>query len=85
MGFELDGGEVGLLVFADAMHSPIQVTHPEWALAGDPDPHQAMKTRKKVLSRLADDATIGFGIHFADVGFGRTSTTADGLMWKPLP
>jgi glyoxylase-like metal-dependent hydrolase (beta-lactamase superfamily II) len=84
MGFELDGGEVGLLVFADAMHSPIQVTHPEWTLAGDPDKHQAMQTRKKVLSRLADDATIGFGIHFADVGFGRPIRTADVVTWKPL-
>jgi glyoxylase-like metal-dependent hydrolase (beta-lactamase superfamily II) len=85
-GFWLDGGDgARLLVFADVMHSPIQVTHPEWPLIGEPDPQRSEQTRREVLTHLADGSTIGFGIHFADVQFGRARRTAEGLAWEPLP
>lgn len=84
-GFWLDGDGARLLVFADVMHSPIQVIHPEWPLVGEPDPQRSELTRRKILDSLRDGSTIGFGIHFADAQFGRPRVTADGLVWEPLP
>ncbi|BCJ48627.1 MBL fold hydrolase [Actinoplanes sp. NBRC 14428] len=85
-GFVLDGGDgTRLLVFADVMHSPIQVTHPGWHLVGEPDPQRSEQTRREILRQLKDESTIGFGIHFADAQFGRPRETPDGLIWEPLP
>jgi glyoxylase-like metal-dependent hydrolase (beta-lactamase superfamily II) len=85
-GFWLDGGDGAcLLAFADVMHSPIQVTHPEWPLIGEPDPQRSEQTRREILHRLRGESTIGFGIHFADAQFGRPRETANGLVWEPLP
>jgi glyoxylase-like metal-dependent hydrolase (beta-lactamase superfamily II) len=83
-GFEVDGGDMRLLVFADALHSALQVTHPQWALMGDLNPERSAQTRQDVLGRLTDTGTIGFGIHFADVQFGRPRKSDGGLEWEPL-
>lgn len=35
-------------------------------------------------SRLWDRRALGFGIHFADAGFGRVRRTGTELTWEPL-
>jgi len=78
-GFTVTGDHSRLLAFADVMHSPLQVQNPDWAVLGEPDPAASGTTRRRVLEDLAEEGTIGFGIHFADVPFG---TVRNG-QWVP--
>jgi glyoxylase-like metal-dependent hydrolase (beta-lactamase superfamily II) len=84
MGFEVASGGEHLLAFADVFHSPVQVTHPDWVLAGDLVPQESAAMRRAVLNRLADQQTLGFGIHFADAGFGTVRQAGTEFTWEPL-
>ncbi|CAL9660658.1 MBL fold metallo-hydrolase [Streptomyces sp. enrichment culture] len=82
--YVITGGQRRLIAFGDAMHSPIQIAHPEWSAASDHDPAQAAEFRRDLVTELARPHTIGFGIHFADVVFGRVRHGADGPSWQPV-
>ncbi len=81
IGFEVIADDARLVGFADVFHSPVQIAHPDWPLVGDPAPEASAQMRQRVLGRLQEHGTIGFGMHFADVPFGRVSGTS----WEPLP
>ncbi|MFF0624096.1 MBL fold metallo-hydrolase [Streptomyces sp. NPDC004296] len=83
-GYEITGGGRRLIAFGDALHSPIQVDHPEWSAAPDHDPALAADTRRRLVAELREPDTIGFGIHFADVVFGQVRPGGDGPAWRPL-
>jgi glyoxylase-like metal-dependent hydrolase (beta-lactamase superfamily II) len=85
MGFEAAEAGDRLLGFADVFHSPVQIAHPDWVLVGDPNPQESTQMRRRVLDRLRDTSTIGFGMHFADVFFGRLTQRDDRATWEPLP
>ncbi|WP_209305776.1 MBL fold metallo-hydrolase [Mycobacterium sp. PS03-16] len=76
------GGET-LIAFGDAFHSAAQIAHPEWADGMDHDTRTARVTREALLSRLIRPDTYGFGVHFADVTFGRVIPVPDGFAWQP--
>lgn len=82
--YVITSGGQRLIAFGDALHSPIQVAHPEWSTAFDHDPVRAADHRRQLVSELAEPDTIGFGIHFADVVFGRVRRDGDDLAWRPL-
>ncbi|MET9826499.1 MBL fold metallo-hydrolase [Streptomyces sp. NPDC006349] len=84
MGYEVTSGDDCLLAFADVLHSPAQVAHPDWAIVGEPAPDVSAGLRREVLGRLADEGIVGFGIHFADVPFGRVRRAGDAFAWQPL-
>lgn len=42
-----------LLLCGDAIHSPVQVSHPKWATFVCEDPDQAIATREKLIERAA--------------------------------
>ncbi|MGH4031611.1 MBL fold metallo-hydrolase [Actinomycetota bacterium Odt1-20B] len=79
-----------LIAFGDALHSPIQVGHPEWSAAPDHDSAQSADFRRRLVAELQEPDTIGFGIHFADVAFGRVRAEGaegaerDRLSWQPV-
>lgn len=81
--YVITSGSQRLIAFGDAMHSPIQVSHPEWAAAPDLDPVQASEHRRRLVDDLAKPGTLGFGVHFADVVFGRVRPGGDQLVWQP--
>lgn len=60
-----------LIAFGDALHSPVQITHPELSAASDHDPAEAVASRRRLIGELTAPDVLGFGIHFADVQFGR--------------
>ncbi|WP_200886652.1 MBL fold metallo-hydrolase [Phaeacidiphilus oryzae] len=83
--YVITGGGRRLIAFGDAMHSPIQVDHPEWSAAADLDPERAARERRRLVAELAEPDTLGFGVHFADVVFGRVVPGAgDGPAWRPI-
>lgn len=82
--YVITGGGKRLIAFGDALHSPIQVEHPEWSSAVDYDTARSGRHRRRLLAELAEPDTIGFGIHFADVVFGRVRRDSAGATWQPL-
>ncbi|WP_245562770.1 MBL fold metallo-hydrolase [Nocardia araoensis] len=77
------GGE-RLIAFGDALHTPFQVDHPDWSCVYDHDPVRAADHRRRLVAELEEPDTIGFGVHFADVVFGRVRRDGDGPAWHPL-
>lgn len=78
--YVITAGDQRVLAFGDAMHSPVQVLDPDWGAVSDHDRTQAAAYRRRLVEELATPNTIGFGIHFADVQFGRV---VDGT-WQPV-
>jgi glyoxylase-like metal-dependent hydrolase (beta-lactamase superfamily II) len=79
--YVISSGGQRLIAFGDAMHSSIQIEHPDWGAAPDHDPVAAADARRRLVAELAEPGTIGFGVHFADVVFGQV--VADGT-WRPV-
>lgn len=77
------GGE-RLIVIGDALHSSIQVEHPEWSAAPDVDPVLSARHRAALVAELAGPGTIGYGGHFADVVFGTVHADGGGHAWRPV-
>ncbi len=82
--YVITGGGRRLIAFGDAVHSPIQIDHPDWSSAFDHDRAQTAAHRRRLVAELAEPGTIGFGVHFADVVFGHVRQDADGPAWRPL-
>jgi glyoxylase-like metal-dependent hydrolase (beta-lactamase superfamily II) len=73
-----------LIAFGDALHSPVQIEHPEFSAASDHDSARSAEFRHRLVAELADSDTIGFGIHFADVVFGRVRRDGGRSVWQPV-
>jgi glyoxylase-like metal-dependent hydrolase (beta-lactamase superfamily II) len=73
-----------LIAFGDALHSPIQIANPSWSAAPDHDTVRSTEWRHRLVDELAKPDTIGFGIHFADVVFGRVDTSGERPVWSPV-
>lgn len=82
--YVITGGGRRLIAFGDAVHSPIQIDHPEWSSAFDHDPALTADHRRRLVAELAEPDTIGFGVHFADVVFGHVRPSGNGPAWRPL-
>ncbi|WP_109523552.1 MBL fold metallo-hydrolase [Nocardia aurea] len=84
-GYELRSCGKRMLVFGDVFHSPIQITHPEWAVGADYDQAEAIAHREQLVADLASSGDLAFGIHFADVPFGRVhrDLTTGRTTWVP--
>jgi glyoxylase-like metal-dependent hydrolase (beta-lactamase superfamily II) len=81
----ISAGEQQVIAFGDALHSPIQIAHPEWSAVNDHDRNLAVARRRALVTELAQPGTIGFGVHFADVVFGRVGIGGDQPSWQPVP
>jgi hypothetical protein len=98
--YVITSGRQRLIAFGDALHSPIQVDHPEWSAAADHAPvrsadHDPVRSadhapvrsadhRHRLVAELEEPDTVGFGIHFADVVFGQVRRDGNGPAWRPL-
>ncbi|WP_326712005.1 MBL fold metallo-hydrolase [Streptomyces sp. NBC_01474] len=85
-GFTITSRGRRLLAFGDALHSPLQVRHPEWFTVPEGDPAQSERHRRRLISELQQPGTLGFGIHFADVVFGQVvpDGAGEGADWLPV-
>ncbi|TMR22953.1 MBL fold metallo-hydrolase [Nonomuraea zeae] len=82
--YTITSGGQRLLAFGDALHSSVQIRHPEWSSGADLDTAESAGHRHRLVKELLRPDTFGFGIHFADVAFGRVDATADGPTWRPV-
>lgn len=65
------GGGKHALLCGDAIHHPLQMAHPELSIAADFDRAQAIRTRRDILERYADTATVLLTAHFPTPTAGR--------------
>ncbi|WP_157978722.1 MBL fold metallo-hydrolase [Nocardia aurea] len=77
-GYLLRSGPRRLIVFGDAFTTPAQIQYPELTARGDDDPAASRRTAAWLLDELGRPDTWGFGIHFADIQYGRITNTRDG-------
>jgi glyoxylase-like metal-dependent hydrolase (beta-lactamase superfamily II) len=82
--YEITAGTETLIAFGDLFHSPVQMENPGWAAQPDVDGESSTRHRRALLERLAAPGTYGFGIHFADVAFGRVVRDDDRFAWQPV-
>jgi glyoxylase-like metal-dependent hydrolase (beta-lactamase superfamily II) len=82
--YVITGDDRRLIAFGDAMHSPIQIGHPEWWAAPDHDRDRSTAARRHLVAELSRPDTVGFGIHFADVVFGRVHEENGRPAWHPV-
>ncbi|MGW2254306.1 MBL fold metallo-hydrolase [Kitasatospora sp. NPDC001660] len=82
--YVITGGGRRLIAFGDAVHSPIQIDHPGWSSGFDHDLARTADHRRRLVAELAEPGTIGFGVHFADVVFGRVQQDGNGPAWQPV-
>jgi len=59
------------VVLGDAIHCPLQISHPEWAFAADVNRAAAVRAREALLRELDAPHTRVVGPHFPDAVFGR--------------
>ncbi|MEV0622837.1 MBL fold metallo-hydrolase [Nonomuraea sp. NPDC050404] len=88
--YTITSGGQRMIAFGDALHSPVQIRHPEWSAGSDLDSVESAAHRHRLVKELQRPDTIGFGVHFADVVFGRVNKaeteteTEDGRNWLPV-
>ncbi|MFD9324754.1 MBL fold metallo-hydrolase [Streptomyces sp. NPDC060065] len=61
---ELHGTNRSALITGDSIHHPVQLSHSHLTSSADTDPGQAVRTRNKLLTDLADTDTLLLGTHF---------------------
>jgi hypothetical protein len=73
-----------VIAFGDAFHSPIQITHPLWETPSTTTASTPTSLRDSLVLELAIPDTIGFGVNFADVPFGRVRIEGGQSAWHPI-
>ncbi|MFE9453491.1 MBL fold metallo-hydrolase [Streptomyces sp. NPDC006739] len=61
---ELRGSDRRALITGDSIHHPVQLSHPHVHSCVDTDPAQAIRTRARLLDRVADTDALLLGTHF---------------------
>lgn len=69
--FLVTSGTERAVILGDAIHCPLQISHPEWAFAADANPDAAKRARERLLRELDAPDTVVVGPHFPDAVFGR--------------
>ncbi|MFD9904266.1 MBL fold metallo-hydrolase [Streptomyces sp. NPDC059063] len=80
---ELRGTDATALITGDAVHHPVQLAHPAVTSCVDIDPALAERTRRALITSVADTETLLFGTHFAPPTAGRVRTGDDGHRLDP--
>jgi glyoxylase-like metal-dependent hydrolase (beta-lactamase superfamily II) len=68
---ELHGTDRSALITGDSIHHPVQLSHPHLTSCVDIDPEQAVRSRHRLLDRLADTDDLLLGTHFPHPTAGR--------------
>lgn len=68
-GVQIRDGNQQMLVWGDLIHSTLlQLRYPQWSIGFDVDPEQAVRTRERVLAKLATEDTLVAGPHVTGIG-----------------
>ncbi len=64
VSIELRSAGETALITGDAVHHPVQFSHPEIGASVDIDPAESEKTRRRLLAELTDSHALVLGTHF---------------------
>jgi glyoxylase-like metal-dependent hydrolase (beta-lactamase superfamily II) len=79
------GGDT-LLHVGDAVHQyAIQFPRPDWSMAFDTHPAQAVTTRRALFAEVAAQRTRVLGYHLPFPGLGHVRAVEQGYAWVPEP
>ena len=73
-GLFIESGGRRAVLTGDALHSPIQVLHPEWGTSGDVDLKAAEQTRRQMIEYCTDRDILLMTGHFPAPTVGRLVT-----------
>jgi glyoxylase-like metal-dependent hydrolase (beta-lactamase superfamily II) len=73
-----------LLCIGDAAAHPIHLEHPDWYMAFDAAPEEALVTRRRLLARSAAEDSLVFGPHFPFPGIGHVIDRGGYWQWQPM-
>jgi len=62
--FAVHDGAERALILGDAVHCPLQLTHPDWEALADVDPALASRTRDQLGREMESTGIHGVGCHF---------------------
>jgi glyoxylase-like metal-dependent hydrolase (beta-lactamase superfamily II) len=78
----ISSGNDEFLCFADLVHHPIGMQHPDWMPTFDYDPTLAVKSRKAQLDRAATDRIMAMGYHFPFPALGHVVRYDGAFRWE---
>ena len=81
--FRLNGEGKSLVFWGDIVHVPIQFADPEIFLSYDVDAQQAIATRKRLMTQLAQSGDFIAGAHILAPGIGRLEAAGEGYRFVP--
>jgi glyoxylase-like metal-dependent hydrolase (beta-lactamase superfamily II) len=73
-----------LLCLGDAAVHPLHLEHPDWHMAFDQDPEQALATRRRLYNRAASERALVYATHFGPIGLGHAAARGAGWQWQPV-
>lgn len=81
ISLEISQGNESFIVLGDALtHHIVSFQYPDWISGNDHEPERAIKTRQKLLDKMANENTRLIGYHLPDPGVGRVER--DGTAYK---
>jgi glyoxylase-like metal-dependent hydrolase (beta-lactamase superfamily II) len=84
VAYAIASGDSAMMALCDTSNHPwLFVRHPEWSPVLDMDGALAVKTRKKILERVASDRMLIQGYHFPFPACGHIIKTATGYDFVP--
>lgn len=85
ISIEVGSGKEAVVVLGDALtHPVISFQHPDWRPATDQNPDLAVKTRRRLLDKLAVDGNRIIGYHLPVPGMGRVQRKSSGFVFAPF-
>ena len=71
-----------LLCLGDAAVHPLHLEHPDWHMAFDQDPEQALATRRRLYNCAASEHALVYATHFEPGGLGYAAVRGVGWQWQ---
>jgi glyoxylase-like metal-dependent hydrolase (beta-lactamase superfamily II) len=79
LAVELTGGNRSAVITGDAIHTPVQLVHPDMSSTLDTDPAEARVSRRRLLDTMAGTNTLLLGTHFPHPTGGRVEAHDEGF------
>lgn len=84
LAFMVESDGQKLLIWGDVTnHYIMSLQKPEWKVAFDDFPEQAMETRERILGMVASENIWAVGFHMPFPCVGRVEKTPEGYRWVP--
>jgi glyoxylase-like metal-dependent hydrolase (beta-lactamase superfamily II) len=77
------GGEQMIMVGDAIVTAHTHFEHPDWQLGVDHDPEQGVRTRRRLLDRIATDRLLVQGFHLPFPGIGYAVREGHAYRWMP--